>query len=50
MMKGLPVVELCSDDGPFVAELIMELEHGLLFSVAPLSFGVFWINDGDVSM
>ena len=50
MMGVLPVVELCSDYGPFVAELIVEGEHGLFFRVAPLSFGVFWIDDRDISM
>jgi hypothetical protein len=48
-MERLPVVKLGSDDGPFVAELIVEFKHGLFFSVAPLSFGVIWVNESDVS-
>ena len=36
-MEGeIPALELSADDGPLVAELIVEVEHALLVGVAPL--------------
>ena len=36
-MEGeIPALELSADDGPLVAELIMQFEHALLVGVAPL--------------
>ena len=41
--------ELGADDGPFVAQLVMELEHPVLVVVAPLFFGVGGVDVVDVS-
>lgn len=32
----IPALELSADDGPFVAELIVEVKHALLVGIAPL--------------
>lgn len=49
MRERLPVVQLGSNDSPFIAKLIMEFEHGLFLGVAPFSFGVIRVNEGDIA-
>jgi hypothetical protein len=44
LVERLPSSKFAANDGPFVAELIVKLNHPLLVLVAPLLAGVGGIN------
>lgn len=42
--------ELGTDDGPFIPELVMELEHGVLLFKAPFLLGMGSVDVGCVPL